>query len=140
MPAIFHPSGCPAAVPPVLGQRFSATLRLQTRRAHAATEAAFALDDRLADIPAYAALLVALRSIYAPAEMAIGAVVGWQRLEPVIDTAQRCRLALLDQDLDQLGSSLSRDVPSDCEPPCLDSLAKGLGCLMCSRAPRSAGG
>ena len=114
--------------------RLSAQLRERTRQAHRKVERSFALDLRLVDREAYGALLTTLRSFYAPAEDALCALTGWDRLTPAIDIESRRRAALLDEDLGRLGvvaaaAELGGAPAPAREPRELDRLAGGLGCL-----------
>jgi heme oxygenase len=111
-------------VPPV---SLSVELRVRTRDAHVAAEAAFGLNARLADLGAYGELLVALRAFYGAAEDALGTVDGWGRLTPPVDVRSRRRAALLDADLCQLG--MTAPVGRASFVPTLGSLAGALGCL-----------
>ena len=117
----------------------STQLRERTRPAHRRVERSFALDLRLVDQNTYGALLLTLRGFYAPAEEALCALTGWDRLTPAIDIDSRRRAALLDEDLGRLevaaaateiagAPATTREAPErELREP--DGLAGGLGCL-----------
>lgn len=127
----------------------SVLLRHDTRTVHVSTEAAFAVDEWLADRVAYAALLTLLQGFHRAAESALGGLVGWDELTPGIDLASRRRAFRIDQDLAALGrpaadpgagpesgaaanaaATVTRATrPAPAEPMLLASLAEGLGCL-----------
>jgi heme oxygenase len=116
---------------PQLGQKLSSQLRWSTRDAHAAVEAAFDLNWRVANVARYRELLMALRQIYSPMEDALGLIVGWCALTPAIDVNARRRTKLIDEDLTLLGTIspdqwLARPTRS---LPTIGSLAAALGCL-----------
>ncbi len=114
--------------PDAAASGLSAQLREQTRAAHVAAEAAFALEARLVTREAYADLLVALRGFYAPVEAALVTVEGWERLTPPLEVGARCRAAWIDEDLARLGRDV-RAPASAPTPPVTGSLAGALGCL-----------
>jgi diguanylate cyclase (GGDEF)-like protein len=117
------------------GMALSAQLRARTRVAHQAVEGALALDQALADRRAYGHLLAALRGFYAPLEVALENVTGWDDLTPPIDLRRRRRAALLDDDVRRLGvqgredatQRVGTDRPADLAA--IGTLAAGLGCL-----------
>jgi len=108
----------------------SVQLRTETRPAHVAVEALFALEARLHNWITYASLLVMLRDFYGPAEDALARLRGWDQLRPSIDLHGRRRAGLIDDDLGVLAAAgvpaLDAPDPVTCE---LGSLADGLGCL-----------
>lgn len=110
-------------------QRLSVMLRDQTRAAHLTAESALDLDRWLVDRRSYGALLLALRSFYAPTEHALAALAGWDGLRPVIDIGSRRRVALLDDDLRRLGVTVPGGAVFSTEPRVLQGLSSGLGCL-----------
>jgi heme oxygenase len=112
--------------PPTL----SAQLHEETRDDHVAVEAAFALESRLAGYEAYGGLLLALRGFYRPVEAALGAVVGWNELNPTVDIASRRRADLLDEDLDRLRIEIPAGrVGAPAPGLVVDSVAEALGCI-----------
>jgi heme oxygenase len=108
----------------------SALLRERTRHAHREVEKSFSLETRLATCDAYTNLLLALRDFYREIENRLRAVAGWEHLSPAIEVESRCRTALLDNDLRNMGlrvgAESTKALPS---VPHLDSMAQALGCL-----------
>lgn len=106
----------------------SVQLRESTSAAHAAVEAAFALERRLASRDAYNDLLIALRGFYQPVEAALMMVPGWEQLSPPVDVRARCRATLLDNDLGRIDWD-ARGPARVLMPLPLGTLAQALGCL-----------
>ena len=103
-------------------------LRQETAQSHQALEDSICIEQRIQNVPLYRELLEKFYGYYAPLEVAIEAVPGWEMWN--LNFSERRKRPSLVQDLKALGLD---DAEIDALPVCtelpeVDTIAAGFGC------------
>lgn len=111
------------------GSTIMTELKARTRQLHRETEIAVDLINRLRSKESYADLLSRFYGLYAPLEVRLGTITGWEAIG--INLAERAKAGLIPRDLEALGWTTSRisEIPICHSLPRITALGEALGCL-----------